>query len=170
MPTPSSAPIPDCRPKKRSLSFRRAAELFSGSKDLKRALLSPAVSKPRKTAIVTRLIDELGLHRLMRNFFLVVVNHRRIHELEAIRRAFEVEVDERLGWIPAEITSASELTQEQRQEVERSLGTKLGKFIRAQYQVDPALLAGVRARVGSKEYDATLRGKLEHMRQQLAHS
>jgi F0F1-type ATP synthase delta subunit len=85
-----------------------------------------------------------------------------------MEQQFEAVVDERLGWIPAEIASARELTPEQRQEIERVLGTELGKFIRAKYVVDPDLLAGVRARVASREYDATLRSKLESMRQQLA--
>ena len=156
-------------PEEAVAQFRTAESVFSGSKDLERALLSPAVSKSRKTAVMTKLIDELGLHRLMRNFLLVVVNHRRIQELRAIRKAFEVVIDERLGWLPAEITSAKELTAEEKQQVEQVLGTKLGKFIRARYEVDPALLSGVRARVASREYDATLRGKLEHMRQRLVH-
>jgi F-type H+-transporting ATPase subunit delta len=93
--------------------------------------------------------------------------HRRTNELKAMLQSFEAEVDERLGWVHADITSAHELSAGEREEVERTLGTKLGKFIRARYQVDPALLAGVRARVASKEYDATLRGKLESMRLRL---
>jgi F-type H+-transporting ATPase subunit delta len=59
------------------------------------------------------------------------------------------------------------LAPNQREAIERALGTKLGKFIRAHYKVDDTLLAGVRARVGAKEYDATLRGKLESLRQRL---
>jgi F0F1-type ATP synthase delta subunit len=58
----------------------------------------------------------------------------------------------------------------QKEEIERALGGRLGKFIRAHYRVEPHLLAGVRARVVSREYDATLRGKLENMRQRLAQS
>jgi F-type H+-transporting ATPase subunit delta len=149
--------------------FQTAEATFASSKELERALLSPAVSKSRKTAVMTKLIDELGVSRIMRNFFLVVVNHRRVGDLRAIRKAFEEVVDARTGWIPAQITSAKELTTEEREQVERALGTKLGKFIRAHYEVDPSLLAGVRARVASREYDATLRGKLEGMRQRLVH-
>ena len=150
--------------------FRAAESLISSSKELQRAMLSPAVPRSRKQAVISLLAGELGLRRIIRNFLLVVVSHRRIKELSAIRREFEVVIDERLGWVPAEIASARELTADQKQQIERALGSKLGKFIRAHYQVDPALLAGVRARVASKEYDATLRGKLEGIRQRLAAS
>lgn len=144
-----------------------AEEAISGSRDLQLALLSPAVNKQRKSAIVTKLADSAGIDRTIRNFLAVIVSHRRTLELKAIRQSFQEAVDERLGWVRAEITSASELDQAQREEIERSLGTKIGKFIRAEYRVDPSLLGGVRAQVASKEYDATLRGKLEGLRQQL---
>ncbi len=150
--------------------LRAAESLLSSSKQLERAMLSPAVLKTRKQAVISQLADELGLHRIIRNFLLLVVSHRRTKELAAMRREFELVVDQRLGWVPADIASAKELSAAQKQQIERALGTKLGKFIRAHYEVDPALLAGVRARVASKEYDATVRGKLENMRQRLAAS
>lgn len=154
-----------------ALTQLRAAEtLIASSKDLQRVLLSPAVNKAGKKAVVARLADELGLHRLVRNFLLVVVTHRRTSDLRAILHSFEAAVDERLGWMPAEISSARELSQEQRQEIEHAIGSRLGKFIRASYKVDAALIGGVRARVASREYDATVRGKLESMRQRLAAS
>ena len=148
--------------------MRSAESLISGSVELKRALLSPAVNKRQKSAVISKLSEELGLHRLLRNFLLVVVSHHRLNELAGIRQQFEAVVDERLGWIPAAITSAQELRPDQKEQIERVLGIKLGKFIRPNYQVDAGLLAGVRARVASKEYDASLRGKLESMRQTLA--
>jgi F-type H+-transporting ATPase subunit delta len=147
--------------------FRTIEQIFSQSKELERALLSPAVKRPRKQAVIARIADELELHRLIKNFALVVVSHRRTAQLPLIRRDFEAIVDERLGWVPAEITSAKDLSAQEKEEIERALGTELGKFIRAQYKLDPSLLAGVRARVASKEYDATLRGGLEQLRRRL---
>jgi F-type H+-transporting ATPase subunit delta len=164
------APKSGLDPKEAVKQLAAVENLISSSKELQRAMLSPAILKTRKEAVITRLADELGLHRLLRNFVLVVVSHRRTSELGAIRREFELVVDERLGWIPADITSAKELSAQEKEEIERALGTKLGKFIRAHYKVDPGVLAGVKASVASREYDATLRGKLEQMRQRLASS
>jgi F-type H+-transporting ATPase subunit delta len=161
------APNSGLSPQDALAQLAAAESLISGSKELHIALLSPAVNKTRKTGVISVLADELGLHRIMRNFLMVVVRHRRTHELSAIRQSFEMLVDEKSGWIPAEIASAKELTTEQREQIERVLGTKLGKFVRASYTVDPELLGGVRAHIASREYDASLRGKLESMRQQL---
>jgi F-type H+-transporting ATPase subunit delta len=147
--------------------LKTAADLISSSKDLQRVLLSPAVNKARKQAVVGRLSDELGLHRLLKNFLLVVVSHRRIRELPMMQKNFDSIVDERTGWVPAEITSAYELSANQRQEIERALGAKLGKFVRGHYHVDPSVIGGIRAQVASVQYDATVRGKLDAIRSQL---
>jgi F-type H+-transporting ATPase subunit delta len=161
------APNSGLAPEEAVRQLSEAEALIAGSKELAGALLSPAINKNRKAAVISKLSDELGLHRLVRNFLLVVVSHRRTKDLAGIRQEFEAEVDKRLGWIPAEIASAQELSPQQKEELERALGSKLNKRIRATYQVDPDLLAGVRARVASREYDASLRGKLEGMRQKL---
>lgn len=147
--------------------LREAEALIAGSRDLQLALLTPAINKARKVAILKKISDDLGLNRLVRNFLSVLVSHRRITQLKAIRQSFEEVVDERLGWIRADITSAHALNADERQQIEAALGGSLGKFIRAHYQVDPSLLAGVRAQVASKEYDATLKGKLDSLRQRL---
>lgn len=144
-----------------------AATVIGSAKDLERLLLSPAISKTRKQAVIGKLADQLGLHRLIKNFLLVVVSHRRIRELRAIQKSFDLIVDERTGWIPAEITSAHELNAEQREQIERALGAKLGKLIRGHYRVDPSVIGGVRVHVASIEYDATIRGRLEDMRSRL---
>jgi len=161
------APNSGLAPEEAVKQMSAAEALISGSKELSNALLSPAINKNRKAAVINKLSDELGLHRLIRNFLLVVVSHRRTKDLPGIRQEFEAEVDQRLGWLPADIASAQELSPQQKEELERTLGAKFNKRIRANYQVDPDLLAGVRARVASREYDASLRGKLEGMRQKI---
>jgi F-type H+-transporting ATPase subunit delta len=147
--------------------LKRVEDLMAESKDLQLVLSSPAVNKKHKVAVLSRLADEMGLHRLIRNFLMVVATHGRTARWKEIEARFEEIVDERLGWVRAEIASAQELTPQQREEIERALGENLGKYIRADYTIDRNLLEGIRARVASKEYDASLRGKLESMRRQL---
>lgn len=161
------APNSGVSPAEASEQLRTMEAALAESKDLELVLLSPAVSKTRKQAVSGQLADRLGLHRLLKNFLLVVVSHRRTRNLSMIRQSFDLLVDERTGWIPADITSAQELTPEERDGIERALGLKLGKFIRAHYTVDHSVIGGIRAQVASKEYDATIRGKLESMRARL---
>jgi F-type H+-transporting ATPase subunit delta len=161
------APDSGLSPEDAGEQLANAADALNESQKLQLVLLSPAVTRARKQAVIGKLADDMGLHRLIKNFLLVLVSHRRTGELNAIREEFGRLVDERTGWLRAEITSAHELDAAEREQIERSLGTQLGKFIRARYKVDPAVIGGVRAHVGSKEYDATIRGKLEGLRQRL---
>lgn len=161
------APGTNLPPEEAVAQMSDAVATISGSKDLQLALLSPAVSREKKVKVISDLAARAGAHRIIRNFLAVVVNHRRIHELAGMLREFKVLVDEKLGIITAEIASAKELNRAERAEIERALGEKLGKTIRAEYKVEPQLLGGIRARVASMEYDATLRGKLEALRQRL---
>ncbi len=164
------APDAGLDPEEASKQLKSAADTIGFSKELQQVMLSPAINKARKQAVIGKLADALGLHRLIKNFLLVVIAHRRSHELAAMQQNFDLIVDERTGWIPAEITSAHELAPEQREHIERALGDKLGKFIRGHYRVDPAVIGGIRAHVASVEYDATVRGKLESIRTRLLSS
>src|SRR3954471_22383358 len=76
--------------------LRDAEALVSGSKELQLAFDSPAVAKQRKMSVIAKLADMLELHRLVRNFLLVVVTHRRTRDLRDIRQHFESVVDARL--------------------------------------------------------------------------
>jgi F-type H+-transporting ATPase subunit delta len=156
------------RPEEAIEQLRTAAELFAGSVDFHRILQSPAVAKSAKSAVVGKIADQLQFSRLLRNFLMVIVNHRRTAEIPRIVEAFEDAVDRHLGFERAEIIAAAELTDEQKRHVEDSLAQKSGKRIRPVYQIDPSLIGGLIARLGSREYDGSLRGRLEAMRRRLA--
>src|SRR5215469_16864309 len=84
------------------------------STELYIALTTPAVAISRKKAVVGRLADDLRLSPIIRNFLMVVVGHRRIPLLSGILQTFEEVLDQRLGYVRAEVASARELTADQR--------------------------------------------------------
>src|ERR1700761_3173230 len=71
------------------VQLRSLEELFAGSSDLRLALLSPAIKKTRKIAVLSKLTEDAGFHRLIRNFLFVLVSHRRTQQLKPIREQFE---------------------------------------------------------------------------------
>ena len=148
--------------------LRTAAEMLSSSPDLRLVLLSPAVSRRQKAHLVGKIVADYGFNRLIQNFLMVVVEHRRAGELRRIADGFEAAVDERLGLARTEITSAAELTDAQKEKLLQSLGQAVGKRVRPIYKVDNSILGGVIARVGSKEYDGSVVGRLETMRRRLS--
>lgn len=130
-------------------------------------LASPAVQATRKRIVIRKVSDALGLDRVIRNFLLVLSDHRRAHALSEMIEAFDLLLDERLGLVRAEVVSASELTSQQRDRLAAELGRIAGSRMRMRFALDPNLIGGVTARVGSKVYDGSVRGRLEKLRQRL---
>ncbi|MBM3738847.1 MAG: ATP synthase F1 subunit delta [Acidobacteria bacterium] len=142
--------------------------LVKESPELKNVLLSPAVSAGRKRSVAGKLAEQLGLHRLMKNFLYVAIDHRRVAQLELIALAFETVIDERLGRVRAQVSSAVELDAVKRAEIEAELARRTGKQVRCEFSVDPSLLGGVSARIGSTIYDGSVRGQLAALRGRLS--
>ncbi len=148
--------------------LRSIEEVFAGSLDLRNALLSPAVSPSRKRAVVASILSPLGLHKQVLNFLYVVIDHRRVHEFSSIAEAFEALLDERLGYVRAEVSSARDLTGTQTAALEAEISRVAGKKAKLKFSTDPALVAGVVARIGSTVYDGSVRGQLDRLRTKLA--
>lgn len=146
--------------------LRSMEQLLAESPDLRAALLTPAIPTSRKRAVVGKLADSLDCARIIRNFFFVLLDHKRVAQLSEIREAFDLLIDEQMGFVRAEVTSAEPLDDRQSAELQAELTRVSGKQIRPHFAVDPALLGGVLARVGSTLYDGSIRGQLEGMRRQ----
>lgn len=103
----------------------------------------------------------------MRNLAMVVCDHNRVALLPDIRQAFEGVYNERRGVAKAEISVASDASAEQKQKLEGALSRITGKQIAATYTVDPALIGGATARIGSTVYDGSVRGQLAAIQRKL---
>lgn len=147
--------------------LRDVAATIDTSSTLKAALLSPAVPAQRKRAVMGRLIEPLGASKPVRNFLYVVIDHRRIMQLSSIVDAYEAQLDERLGFVRAEVSSALLLNKDQKSTLEAQLSRLSGKKAKAAYVIDPALIGGVVARVGSTVYEGSVRGQLERLKVKL---
>jgi len=153
---------------KRALEELRTFEAaLTSSAELRNALLSPAVTPGRKRAVIGRLADKMGLSRIVRNFLMVLTDHRRSAALPEVIHSFDVLLDERLGFAQAEVSSARELNDGQRAALSAELSRVTGKSVRAKFSVDSSLIGGVAARLGSTVYDGSVRGQLDALGRKL---
>jgi F-type H+-transporting ATPase subunit delta len=141
--------------------------LVKESADLRTVLLSPAVSTSRKRAVIAKFTQTLSLSPLVRNFLWIMVDRRRTDLLGEIRAAYETALDERLGFVRAAVTSAAPLSERQQAATQEALSRVAAKNVRCDFKVDPELLGGIVARIGSTVYDGSVRTQLEEMRQRL---
>jgi F-type H+-transporting ATPase subunit delta len=146
---------------------QQVAGLADQSRELREVWDNPSIAAEQKRAVLDAIVRRAGISPPVRNFVAVLIDKRRTRFLSEIVKQFAHDLNERLGIAEAEVTTARELTVEERAELEADLSRVSGKAIRATYQQNPALLGGAIARVGSTVYDGSVKGQLERIRQQL---
>jgi F-type H+-transporting ATPase subunit delta len=101
------------------------------------------------------------------NFLLVLNDHDRIELLRPVAEAYAELLEERTGKVPVTVRSAVPLTDEQRQRLVQQIRETSGREPVLDEAVDPALLGGLIVQVGDYRYDASVRTKLDALRNQL---
>ena len=142
--------------------------VFSASPELRNALISPSIPPARKRAVLARIGEKLAISTIARNFLFVLADHHRIAMLSEVLEAFDLLLDERLGFTRAEIASAADLGQPQRDALSHQLERLTGRQVRLRFSVDRELIGGLVARIGSTVYDGSVRRQLETLGKRLA--
>ncbi len=142
-------------------------EAFSSIADLRNALESPALNAEVKRKVIAEVAGKMGLDVAVRNFIYLVVDHRRTEILPEMEEAFLSELNERLGIVDAEVTSAHELNDDEKRQLRAVLEQRTGKKVEARFQIDGALLGGAVVRLGSTIYDGSVRDQLKRLQEQL---
>jgi F-type H+-transporting ATPase subunit delta len=138
------------------------------SAELRNVLASPAVSKEQKRAVAEKIATRLGASKIVRNFLLVMVDHRRSALLPEIFDELQKVLRDRQGVAEAQVCSAVELNEKQKRELTLTLEKTTGKKIEAKFSLDPKLLGGAVVRVGDTIFDGSLRNRLDGLRERLA--
>ena len=124
----------------------------------------------RKRAVLDAITPRLGTTRQVRNFVAVVTDHRRLPLFSEILKQLEQELNDRQGFAEAQVSSARQLSDPEKQMLEAEIAKMTGKKVRARYEQDASLLGGAVVQVGSTIYDGSVKGQLEKIREQLVES
>ena len=144
--------------------------LLQENPDLRRVWENPAIAAEQKRGVLDAIAKREGLSRQVRNFVAVLIDHRRVHFFDGVVAQLEHELDARLGFAEAQITSSRDLSEPEKRSLEAQVGKLTGKKVRARYSRDASLLGGAVVRVGSTIYDGSVLGQLERIREQIAAS
>jgi F-type H+-transporting ATPase subunit delta len=148
--------------------LRQIAALLAESIDLRRVWENPAVPADQKRRLLDAIVKREGIDRRVRNLIAVLIDHRRTHFVTSIADQLEKELDARLGFAEAQIISARELGDAEKQTLEAQVGKLTGKKVRAQFGQDASLLGGAVIRVGSTIYDGSVKGQLERIKEAIS--
>ena len=142
--------------------------LLADSADLRRVWENPAIPAEQKRGLLDAIAKRDEISRPVRNLVAVLIDHRRVPFLKSIVQQVEKEINQRLGFAEAQITSARELADSEKRALEGQIEKVTGKKVRAQYGQDATLLGGAMVRVGSTIYDGSVKGQLEKIREAIS--
>jgi F-type H+-transporting ATPase subunit delta len=145
----------------------RFTSVLSQQADARLFLENPTVSTDQRRALLNKIGDAVSLDSHIRNFLGLLIDRNRLELLEEIVSTYEALLDDRVGIVRARVTSAVELDTKQREEVEARLRAVTGKKVRVEIFVDPSLIGGLVAQVGSTIYDGSIRQQLHSFRNNL---
>jgi F-type H+-transporting ATPase subunit delta len=143
-------------------------DLLKNNPDLRRVWENPAITAEQKRGVLDAIVRREGFSRPVRNLVAVLIDHRRIHFFTAIVEQLGHELDARLGFAEAQITSARDLSDAEKRTLEAQVERLTGKKVRPRYSRDQAILGGAIVRVGSTIYDGSVLGQLQRIREQIA--
>lgn len=144
--------------------------VLNESADLNQFLANPTVKSDSKKDVLQQVVGD-QIHPLMKNFLMLLVDHHRIAFLGSICQQYQVLLRELRQSVLAEVTSAVDLTEEQKQAVrERVMGMTGSHQVELETKIQPDLLGGVIIKVGSQVIDASLRGQLRRISVRLSNA
>jgi F-type H+-transporting ATPase subunit delta len=144
------------------------AEQLAAHGALADALLRPLYPVAERRSVLSAVADRLGASALIKSFFSLLIDQRRLIQFDAICAEYGRLADERAGLTRATVRAAGELSDEQRERLRRALSARLGREVELAVEVDPSLLGGLVAQVGDVVYDGSLRTQLRQLREGLA--
>jgi F-type H+-transporting ATPase subunit delta len=140
---------------------------WDGSKELRELFMNPAVPSVQKVSILDKLNARMGLQKELRNLVAVLINNDRIGDVHEVAAAWRTEMQERMGIRQAEIVTARELSEKEREELVAGVGKLAGSRIEPTFKLDPAIIGGTVVRIGSTVWDGSVRGRLERLKEAL---
>jgi F-type H+-transporting ATPase subunit delta len=133
--------------------------------ELRSALRNPQLEPHTKIAVLDELLS--GSDKLLRNFLRLAAEKGRIGQIEEIAREFDRLMAREERRLNVELTTARELSDDEAREVLEQIERASGRKIEATRRVDPNLIGGFVLQAGSMRVDASVRGRLQGLRQEL---
>lgn len=144
------------------------ARAVEQSPELRDLVMNPAYTRAQRLSVVEGLFKLLGkVDPVLENTVRLLVERNRLAYLPDIARAYGEMADARAGRVRGHVTSAVPLPAEALASLTQQLEKLTQRSVVLETKVDPSLIGGVSAQVGSVVYDGSVRSQLEAMRRGL---
>lgn len=140
------------------------AQSIRTNPELRGFLLDPANAATAKKSLLEKLATDRGVPPRVVTFLAMVVDHGRVGNLPSMADVFHAEREAAQGTVSATLTSAAPMTPELTSRATAALERLSGRKVNLKVEIDPDLLGGAVAQVGSMVYDGSLKTQLARLR------
>ncbi len=142
-------------------------KLIDTNLDIKNFIKDPTISKGSQAQVLNLLGEKIGFTKNLKNFFLLLIEKRRIFFIKKILESFLHLCSRKRGEIKAYLISSKELSQSQLDEIRNDLSNYIGSNIKFDYKFDEKLIGGLKLQLGSFMVDTSIKNKLKKYEQAL---
>ncbi len=155
-------------PARAGRDLRAASALLSDHADLQEALTSPAVSASKKRAVLVSVLQAAGgVGPEVTRMLELMAERDRLGLVALAVAAYDERMREADRVVPAEVVTAVPMSEAQRASLEAAIAKAAGQGVKLSARVDPIIIGGVVARVGSVVFDGSVTRQLERLKQRL---
>lgn len=142
--------------------------LLASSDQLSRVLSNPAIPVQKKRAVVDALLKQASpISPVLGKLLLLLADRDRLMLVPDLVVAYENRLMEHAKVVRAEVVTAIQLPPDRVQALQQGLAAATGRQVQLQNRVDPSIVGGAVARIGSIVYDGSVTTQLEKLKQQL---
>ncbi|MDP3278329.1 MAG: ATP synthase F1 subunit delta [Deltaproteobacteria bacterium] len=147
-----------------ALEFVGLGKTLSASPELANALSNPVIPPTERKALMSAVVERMGMSPLSRNAVLLITDKGRTSILPEIASELSRLTDARSGVVRAEVVSAAALSESQYERLAATLQRMTGQKITLDRKIDAGLIGGVTVRVADQVFDGSVATRLKDLR------
>ena len=133
--------------------------------DVRNFIKNPTQSINQQIQVVNLISEKLVFSKDLKNFFLLLIEKRRIFFVKKILETFLNICSKKRGEIKASLISSKELSQTELENISKDLSNIMGLVLKFDYKVDKELIGGLKLQLGSFMIDTSIKSKLNKYKQ-----
>ena len=139
--------------------------VYKNSEDLQNFIKNPTQSQSSQLEVLNKILADMSLSKIIKNFLSILVLKRRIFFLNTIFLNFLSLVSQKKGELKASLISSKNLTNDELKNLNTELSLAIGTSVAFNYKVDETLIGGLKMQIGSLMVDTSIKNKLKKYEQ-----
>jgi len=150
-----------------AVSLESFAQTWAESRELSQSIVNPMYERDERLCALVKIAEMSGLPPVALRFLKIVFERERIAAIADIARAFSILADRSAGLVHVQVTTARELSNEDREFIRSELSRSIGSLILVSWEIDPELLGGMVVRYSGQVLDGSLAGQISRLESDL---